>query len=330
MSKLTGVLIPAAFISFLITAAFAPVTIPILRKLKFGQSIREDGPKWHQSKAGTPTMGGLLFILGITTSTLIYGGKLGDTYRLLATISMALSFGFIGFADDYIKVVKKRNLGLTARQKMFLQLICAGVFLLTMKTLNFIDTSLYIPYINTEIELGIFYYVFAMFVIIAIVNAVNFTDGLDGLASSVTIPVVLVYAAIAILLRYYSISIFLVAVAGGLAGFLIFNIHPAKVFMGDTGSMFLGAAIAASAITLNMTIIFLVIGFIYVAEMVSVVLQIIYFKITKGKRLFKMSPLHHHFELSGWSEGKIVSVFTIITVILCIIGYLGVVNYYII
>ncbi|MDP4152654.1 MAG: phospho-N-acetylmuramoyl-pentapeptide-transferase [Bacillota bacterium] len=328
MTDLVKSMIPAAIIAFFITALTGPLLIPMLHKLKFGQSIREDGPKWHQKKAGTPTMGGFMFIMGIVAAAALFISRSPDADRALAVLSMALSFGFVGFIDDYIKVIKKRNLGLTEKQKMFLQLICAAAFIITLQIMGYINTKLYIPFLNKEIELSIGYYVFAMFAIIAIVNAVNFTDGVDGLAASVTIPAALAYAVIAAFLRAEGVSILLVACAASLLGFLIFNLHPAKVFMGDTGSMFLGGMIAAAAFAINQPLIFLLIGFIYFIEMLSVVLQIWYFKKTKGKRLFKMSPLHHHFELSGWSENKIVVVFTFVTVILSILACIGVQNYY--
>ncbi|WP_249299492.1 phospho-N-acetylmuramoyl-pentapeptide-transferase [Feifania hominis] len=307
-----------------------PLFIPLLRKIKFSQSIREEGPKWHEVKNGTPTMGGIVFAVAISAVTLIFAwpelseGKM----RALISVLCALSFGLIGFLDDYIKVVKKRNLGLRAYQKFSLQLLAALVYLFTLYRMGYITTAVYIPFINVSVDFGPFYYLFAVFVIVGTVNSVNLTDGLDGLATSVTVPIAIFFGVIAIRLGALDNAVFAAATVGALVGFLLYNFHPAKVFMGDTGSLFLGGAVCAMAFAFNMPVILVIVGFVYVMETISDILQVAYFKLTKGKRLFKMAPLHHHFEMSGWSEVKIVYVFSAVTVLLCILAFVGLTYYY--
>lgn len=320
----------AAGLAFAITALLAPSGIPLLRRLKFGQSIRADGPTWHKSKQGTPTMGGLFFIGGILAATLIFASAyyMGGDMRPVLALMAALAFGFIGFIDDYIKVVMKRNLGLTARQKFALQLLVAAVLLLSLRLTNYTDTAVHIPFTNAVLELGYFYYPLALLFITGTVNSVNLTDGLDGLATSVTIPVAIFFVWLSVFFHSPGIGVFASALAGGLLGFLIYNAHPAKVFMGDTGSLFLGGALSALAFCFNMPLILVVAGLIYYVETASVMLQVIYFKATKGKRLFKMSPLHHHFEMSGWKETKVVWVFSGLTVAFSLLSVIAVLSYY--
>ena len=325
-------MILSAVIGFALTVAMGPILIPLLRKLKFGQSILEIGPNWHKSKQGTPTMGGIMFIVGTVAASLIIGLPMaakGDP-RLFIVLLTAVAFGAIGFFDDYIKVVKKRNLGLTAKQKSFLQLLAAVAMLAALSATGCISTALYIPFANITIELSFIYYIFALIVIVGFVNGVNLTDGIDGLATAVTIPVMAFFAMAALFFHMDgTVGVFAAAVFGALFGFLIFNFHPAKVFMGDTGSLFLGGAVVACGFALNIPVIIFVCGLIYLIEAFSVMLQVAYFKLTHGKRLFKMAPLHHHFEMSGYSEVKIMYLFSFFTVIMCVVSYLGIMNYYI-
>lgn len=322
----------AAVVAFAITGALGPVLIPLLRKLKFGQSILEIGPNWHKSKQGTPTMGGILFIAGTIAASLLIGipaVQRGDP-RLLIVLLSAAAFGVIGFLDDYIKVVKKRNLGLTAKQKSFLQLLVAIAMLVSLAATGCITTAVYIPFFNVTIELSWFYYLLAVITIVGFVNGVNLTDGIDGLATGVTIPVMGFFAAAALFLNAEgSVGIFAAAVFGALFAFLIFNFHPAKVFMGDTGSLFLGGAVTACAFALNIPVIIFVCGLIYLIETASVMLQVTYFKLTHGKRLFKMAPLHHHFEMCGLSEVKIMYLFSAFTIVMCVLSYVGIMNYFV-
>ncbi len=306
-------------IAFLVTAILGPVLIPWLHKLKFGQQILEIGPNWHKKKAGTPTMGGIMFIVGCIVAV---GGALFAEMdiRLLMMLVISLGFGLIGFVDDYVKVVKKRNLGLTAKQKFALQAILAIIYILVLKETGNLDNEIIFPFVKTPIILPWWLYiVLILFVVTGTVNAVNLTDGLDGLATSITSVVALFFAVAAVLFEDLSSVAFAMAIFGGCLGFLIFNRHPAKVFMGDTGSLFLGGAISVLAIGLEMPIILVIAGFVYLFEALSVIMQVTSFKLT-GKRIFKMSPIHHHFEMCGWREVKIVAVFTMVTVVLCIIS----------
>lgn len=326
------IVVLAAVLSFGITAASGLFLIPFLKKLKYGQTILDIGPNWHKSKQGTPTMGGLMFILGITVSVVVcivtmVITKTDDIYliKLIAGLVMALLFGALGFVDDYVKVVKKRNLGLTASQKMVAQILIAITYLLIVFFGGDSNTTLWFPFIGS-LDIGFLYYPFAIIMIVGFVNAVNLTDGIDGLASSVTFVAALGFMAVSALFRALSLNVLAAALAGGCLGFLIFNFHPAKVFMGDTGSMFLGGVVVALAFSLGQPLLLFLFGLIYFIETASVMIQVTYFKLTHGKRIFKMSPIHHHFEMSGWNEEKIVIVFSGITLIASFIAVLSVVN----
>ena len=324
-------------VAFAVTAVLGPVFIPWLHKLKFGQEIREEGPKWHQKKSGTPTMGGIMFIIGIgvaVVATVVMTALKGNldvvfVKRCLLPYLIALGFGIIGFVDDYIKVVKKRNLGLTAKQKFLMQVGLAVVYIGAIYLMGELHTDIHIPFMKETLTLPLWLYIpFVLFVIVGVVNAVNLTDGLDGLAASVTAVFVLFmsFAAYA-LFSADGTSVLGMAILGGMLGFLLFNRHPAKVFMGDTGSLFLGAAVALTAIDLKIEIYLILMGFVYFSETLSVIIQTSYFKYTKkkygeGRRVFKMTPIHHHFEMCGWNEKKIVTVFAAVTALLCIISLL--------
>ena len=319
-------LLLALAISFVLTLVIGKFVIAELRKLKAGQEIREEGPKWHASKAGTPTMGGIMFIIGSGVVVFVLGWKqmLSGEFAHLYVYMFALMFGLIGFVDDYRKVRQHQNEGLTAKQKFILQLAAAVVFLSLMRYEGMLSNELYIPFVNTTITLNwILYLAFAAFVIVGCVNAVNLTDGVDGLATGVTF-VVMVFFTVAAAVWHTTLALFPAALAGGLAAFFVYNHHPAKVFMGDTGSLFLGGAVAALGFAMDMPLILVLVGIIYIAETGSVILQVGYFKATHGKRLFKMSPLHHHLELSGWSENKLVAVFSGITLVCCLLAWLGI------
>ena len=324
-----------AVIAFAITAALGKWMIPFLHKLKFGQTIREVGPSWHKNKQGTPTMGGLMFMVGIVVAVMaclpvFYTLGMEETLlmkaKVFAGLGMAVAFGAIGFMDDYISILKKRNLGLTERQKLVLQFAVAAAYLVTIRLAGG-GTSTIVPFIG-EVELGWFYYLLAAVAIVGIVNAVNFTDGIDGLNTTVSFFAFLSLALCAGILSMTGLSALGMASAAACIGFLIWNWHPAKVFMGDTGSLFMGGMVCALAFGMDLPILLLPVGFVYLCEILSVVLQVTYFKATHGKRLFKMSPIHHHFEMCGWKEEKIVFVFTAITLVMCVLAYLGVMNRY--
>lgn len=315
----------AALLSMAITVLLGFVVIPALKKLHYGQTIKEIGPTWHKGKEGTPTMGGLMFIAGVllgvgTGFALLLTGapELGTApYRamnfdLLLGVFTALAFGFVGFVDDYIKVVKKRNLGLTASYKIVMQVLITAAFLASMSLNGTLATGLNLPFVGF-VDFGVLYYPLAFLLIIGMVNGVNLTDGLDGLNSSVTFVVSLGFLVFAGMLGFYNVGLLAAAVAGGCAGFLAWNFYPAKVFMGDTGSMFLGGAVVAMAYGLRHPELLLLAGCVYVMEAASVVIQVTYFKLTHGKRIFKMSPIHHHFEMSGWSEVKVGMVFSLLS-----------------
>ncbi len=319
----------AIIVAAVLTGILGKFMIPFLHKLKFGQTIREEGPTWHAAKQGTPTMGGLMFIIGGFASAIIciaflwmHGGA--ETALMIVKIIggalMALGFGLIGFMDDYISIKKHRNLGLTEIQKLVLQFIIAGAYLLSVSLAGG-TTETVIPFVGL-VDLGIFYYIISAILIVGMVNAVNFTDGLDGLNSSVTLVVCLALSVIAMALKMSGLSVLAAAVAGSLIGFLFWNANPAKVFMGDTGSLFLGGIVCAIAFGIDMPILLPLVGIIYIAEIVSVVLQVSYFKLTHGKRLFKMSPIHHHFEMCGWNENKVCFVFSGVTLAACVIAVL--------
>ena len=303
------------FIAFVICLIAGPILIPVLHRLKFGQEIREEGPAWHKKKSGTPTMGGLIFIIGATVATLVFARDL----KTLLVLSAALLFGIIGFIDDFIKVILKRNLGLTASQKFLAQILVATVYAVVIYRLGLVDDKVILPFCDAELSLWYFYVPVTVFIIAGFVNAVNLTDGLDGLASSVTAIVSLFFAFAAYVFKNEDLAHFCIALFGGCIGFLVFNHYPAKIFMGDTGSLFLGGAVSAAAVMLKMPIILVIAGLIYVIEALSVMLQVAYFKKT-GKRIFKMSPIHHHFEMCGYSEVKIVTAFSAFTLAACVIA----------
>ena len=313
-----GVIAPL-LISFVISAAAGPKIIGILRRLKAGQTVRDDGPQTHLKKNGTPTMGGTIFLLGVVVTCLFY---VKDYPKIIPVLFMTVGFGIVGFLDDYIKVVLKRSEGLTPGQKMAGQLVVTAVFAYYMVNISDVGLTMLVPFFpEISINLGWLSIPLLFFVVIGTVNGTNFTDGLDGLASSVT-AVVAVFFTIASLALGGGIEPVTAAVAGALLGFLLFNVHPAQVFMGDTGSLALGGFVAGSAYMLRMPWIILVVGLIYLIEVLSVIIQVTYFKKTGGKRFFKMAPIHHHFELCGWSETRIVAVFSTVTMLLCIAGLL--------
>ena len=309
----------AVLIAFFLNIVMSPFAIPLLHRLKFGQNVREDGPKAHLKKAGTPTMGGIIILMSILITSFFFlkGNKAVQTI-----LFVTVGFGLIGFIDDYIKVIKKRSLGLTAVQKLMLQLIMTCVFAYLEANYVGLDTCMMIPFTHQKtLDLGFFYWPFLIFTVLAVVNAVNLTDGMDGLAASVTVLVATFWAIVALSFKSETIPV-AAATVGSLLGFLLFNSYPAKVFMGDTGSLALGGFVVSMAFMLKMPLFILIIGIIYVIENVSVIIQVIYFKKTK-KRLFKMAPIHHHFELDGWSETKVVAVFSIITAMMCLIGVIA-------
>ncbi len=308
-----------ALAAFAAELVLCPLLIPMLKKLKFGQYIREEGPKAHQKKAGTPTMGAISFLLAMIIGAL---SAFPNFSRFYIVLVMALVFGLIGFLDDFIKVVMKHNEGLKPWQKFLLQ-IAAGMGFALYLYLTGAPTGITLHLIGTRLELGWFYYVFVVFVFVAVTNGTNFNDGLDGLSSSVTSAISLFFLAVVLISGSEALSPYgsmASAMLGALLGFLVFNAYPAKVFMGDTGSLALGGFVSAMAFVLDMPLLILVFGFVYVAEVVSVILQVIYFKATGGKRLFKMAPIHHHFELLGWHETRVVTIFTIVTIILCFVS----------
>lgn len=332
------VLIVTGLLAFAVSAILGKWIIPMLSRLHFGQTIREEGPNWHQKKQGTPTMGGIIFILATTFAAVLAllichlflpvkpfpsntsPTLVSATVKLLGTLFLPLLFGFIGFADDYIKVVKKRNLGLTAKQKLLAQLLVALAYALVMYFAG--NQKTYVPFVGM-VDFGIWFIPFCVFVVIAMTNATNLTDGIDGLCSSVSFIATLALLVLAGTAALFGVSIVTAAFAGALAGFLLWNLHPAKVFMGDTGSLYIGALLTAVAFAVNVPFLLVPIGIVYICENLSVILQVTYFKITKGKRLFKMSPLHHHFEMCGWKETKVVAVFSVVTLVLCVISYMA-------
>ncbi len=298
--------------------------LPILRALKAGQSIRELGPTWHNNKAGTPMMGGLMFIGAAIICLLINIPGIED-HTVFYVLALGLCFGFIGFLDDFCKIKFKRNLGLTALQKAMLQMAVSALFLYLLYKQGTLSCDLYIPFVQITIENihPLVYIFFAMFVIVGCVNAVNLTDGVDGLSSSVTLPVMVFFTAAAVATDRMDIALLPASLVGGLIAYLFYNWHPAKVFMGDTGSLFLGGIVCALAFALDMPLILVLVGFVYIIETLSVILQVGYFKLTHGKRLFKMAPIHHHFEMCGWKEEKIVLIFAGVSAVMCLLAWLG-------
>ena len=321
-------LIAACIVSFLITLVTGRFLLPELRRLKAGQSIREDGPTWHAGKSGTPTMGGLMFIFSILVTILVFGwdAMRAGSFAHLYVFAFAAVFGLIGLLDDFQKVKMHRNLGLTAIQKFALQLAAAVVFLCLMRYEGMLTPNLYVPFANTYVILPwIVYMIFAAFVIIGTVNAVNITDGIDGLSSSVTVPVAVFIAVQGGKWHGFGqLGVFAGALVGGLLGFLCYNHYPAKVIMGAPGSLFLGGAVAALAFAYDMPLILLLVGFVYLCETLSDIIQVTYFKLTHGKRIFRMAPLHHHLELGGWSEVKLFCVFSGVPLLACVLAFLGV------
>ena len=335
-------IILAFVIAFLVASAFGAWLVPFLRKIKAGQFIREDGPTWHNSKAGTPAMGGLMFILAsiVVCLTVGFRSMLEGDYTHIFVLVFALVFGAIGFLDDYEKLRKKQNMGLTAKQKFLLQLVVAIAFIYLLRLCGIIEASstkahcidLYIPFFNVTFAIHeVIYVIFAAFVIVGCVNAVNITDGVDGLSSGTSIPVFVFYTALCFYWgkEYLGLGIFSAAITGGLMGFLIYNFHPAKIFMGDTGSLFLGGAVAACAFAYDMPLILITLGIVYIIETLSDIIQIVYFKATHGKRFFKMAPFHHHLEMGGWTgkkwkERELFVLFTGVSLVFAVISFLGV------
>ena len=315
---LTGV------VGTILSGGLGYLLLPVLRALKAGQSIREIGPIWHNYKSGTPMMGGLMFIFAAMICLVMNLPGMTD-YTVFYVLALALCFGFIGFLDDFTKVKYKRNLGLTSLQKALLQMAVSAVFLYVMYRTGSMNTHLYVPFFNVSFDLHpIVYIFFAMFVMVGCVNAVNLTDGVDGLSSSVTLPVMVFFTATAIALGKWELALLPASLTGGLIAYLFYNWHPAKVFMGDTGSLFLGGIVCALAFALEMPLILILVGFVYICETLSVILQVSYFKATHGKRLFKMAPIHHHFEMCGWKEEKIVLTFAAISAIMCLLAWVGI------
>ncbi len=317
--------------AFAITVLLGFIIIPVLRKLKAGQSIKRNGPVWHLSKEGTPTMGGLMFIGAMLAVVIAFGVRnaIKGSWALAAMYIFALVYGCIGFVDDFAKVKKHGNEGLTAIQKFLLQLAAAVAFVLLLRYLGYLSPNIYIPFFNVSYPIPEpVYLIFAAFVIVGTVNSVNITDGVDGLVSGVSMPVAAAFAVIAVIWSMPEQGIFASALLGGLAGFLVFNFHPAKVFMGDTGSLFLGGAVCALAFSFDMPLILIPLGIVYILETLSDIIQVGYYKLSHGKRIFKMAPLHHHFEKSGWREEKVFAVFSSVSLIFAIISVLGVMNRY--
>ena len=314
----------AIIIAFAVSAILCPVVIPFLHKLKFGQQVREDGPQAHLKKQGTPTMCGLVFFTAVVISSLLY---IRDYPRIIPVLFMTVGFGVIGFLDDYIKIVMKRSEGLNPVQKLIGQFIITGIFVYYLVCSGEVGTSMLVPFTGgfehgLYLNLGFLFIPFVFFVVLGTDNGVNFTDGLDGLCTSVTI-LVATFLTIISIGENSGISPITGAVVGSLLGFLLFNVYPAKVFMGDTGSLALGGFVSASAFMMQIPLFIPIIGLIYLVEVLSVIMQVSYFKATHGKRIFRMAPIHHHFELGGWSETRVVAVFSIVTALLCLVAYLG-------
>ena len=313
-----------AVISAALTGLIGYLLLPVLRALKAGQSIREIGPTWHNNKAGTPMMGGLMFIITAIVCVVANLFRMEDN-TVVYTLLLALCFGAVGFLDDFFKLKFKRNLGLTSIQKALLQMAVSALYLYLLYKQGHMSSNLSIPFTDVTLYIHPLVYIFfAMFVMVGCVNAVNLTDGVDGLSSSVTVPVMVFFTAAAIAKGKFDLAILPASLVGGLIAYLFYNWHPAKVFMGDTGSLFLGGVVCALAFALEMPLILILVCFVYICETLSVILQVGYFKLTHGKRLFKMSPIHHHFEMCGWKEEKIVIVFASVSAVMCVIAWLGI------
>ena len=320
---MTRVLITAAA-SCVLTGIIGYLLLPVLRALKAGQSVRDIGPTWHNYKAGTPLMGGLMFIASLIICLAVSAPVMED-YSVFYVLALSLCFGLVGFLDDFCKVKFKRDLGLTATQKMLLQMAVSAIFLYALYRNGSMTSDLYIPFVNVTVSFHPLAYIFfAMFVMVGCVNAVNLTDGVDGLSSSVTIPVMIFFAVAAVCMKRLDLALMPAALVGGLIAYLFYNWHPAKVFMGDTGSLFLGGAVCGLAFALDIPLVLILVGFVYITETVSVILQVGYFKLTHGKRLFKMSPIHHHFEMCGWKEERIVLTFASVSAAMCILAWFGI------
>ncbi|MCC2230249.1 MAG: phospho-N-acetylmuramoyl-pentapeptide-transferase [Lachnospiraceae bacterium] len=313
------VVITAVLISFGISAVACPVLIPFLKKIKFGQQVREDGPQAHLKKQGTPTMGGIAFLFSVILTSLFF---MKSYPQIIPILFMTVGFGFVGFLDDYIKVVRKHSEGLNPKQKMAAQFVITAIFCFYMMKYSGGGTVIHIPFLHTDWDMGWLYIPMVFLVVLGTDNGVNFTDGLDGLCTSVTIIVATFFTVVA-MTTVSGIVPITGAVVGALLGFLLFNVYPAQVFMGDTGSLALGGFVASTALVLQNPLIILLIGFIYLIEVISVMIQVVYFKKTHGKRFFRMAPIHHHFELGGWSETRVVAVFTTVTALLCLIALLS-------
>ena len=314
----------AIIIAFAVSAILCPIVIPFLHKLKFGQQVREDGPQAHLKKQGTPTMGGLVFLTAVVITSLLY---IRDYPRIIPVLFMTVGFGVIGFLDDYIKIVMKRSEGLNPVQKLIGQFIITGIFVYYLVCSGEVGTSMLVPFTGgfehgLYLNLGFLFIPFVCFVVLGTDHGGDFTDGLDGLCTSVTI-LVATFLTIISIGENSGISPITGAVVGSLLGFLLFNVYPAKVFMGDTGSLALGGFVSASAFMMQIPLFIPIIGLIYLVEVLSVIMQVSYFKATHGKRIFRMAPIHHHFELGGWSETRVVAVFSIVTALLCLVAYLG-------
>ena len=320
---MTKILI-TALASVLLSGVLGYFLLPVLRALKAGQSIREIGPTWHNNKAGTPMMGGLMFIFTAIICLVVCAFTM-EEYSVFYVLILSLSFGFIGFLDDFYKIRHKQNLGLTALQKAMLQMAVSAVYLYVLYRQNILTCDIYVPFFNVTFYIHpILYIFFAMFVMVGCVNAVNLTDGVDGLSSSVTIPVMVFFAAAAFCMGRLDLALLPASLVGGLIAYLFYNWHPAKVFMGDTGSLFLGGVVCSLAFALDMPLVLILVGFVYIMETLSVILQVGYFKLTHGKRLFKMSPIHHHFEMCGWKEEKVVLVFAGVSALMCVVAWLSI------
>lgn len=314
----------SVLISFGISVILCPVIIPFLKRLKFGQNIREEGPKDHLKKMGTPTMGGLIIIFSVVITSMCF---VRGNRQIIPVLFVTLGFGLIGFLDDYIKIVMKRSLGLKPMQKMSLQIIVTAIFAYYILEYSEAGTKMLIPFTGgipygKYIEVGMLFVPMMFFTVLGTVNGANFTDGLDGLVTGVTIIIAVFYTVVSYMTGN-GIETVTGSVAGSLLGFLLFNVYPARVFMGDTGSLALGGFVVSSAYMMNMPVFLLIIAFIYMIEVLSVIIQVLYFKLTNGKRVFKMAPIHHHFELCGWSETRVVTVFSAITAVMCLVAYLA-------
>lgn len=318
---MNGTILLSVMLSFAISVVLGPLVIPFLKRLKVGQTERTEGPESHLKKNGTPTMGGILFLVSVVVTSLLF---VKDYPRIVPILFLTLGFGLIGFLDDYIKVVLKRSMGLRAWQKFALQIVVTGIFVFYLLRYTDVSLAMRVPFLDgVYLDFGWWNIPILFFIVIGTVNGTNFTDGLDGLASSVTVLVATFFTVVAIGTGS-GIEPITCAVVGALLGFLLFNVHPASVFMGDTGSLALGGFVAAAAYMMQMPIFIAIVGFIYLIEVVSVILQVSYFKLTGGKRIFKMAPIHHHFELCGWSETRVVAVFSIVTALLCLVALMGV------